>query len=153
VSSALLNRQITGSESWAPRVVFTGNPNLAPGDRALERWINTSVFQPAAKGSLAMDSGAGVIRGPGLNNWDISIFKNLPYAGGEQRHIQLRVEMFNAFNHTQFSGINSSATFDSTGKITNLPTSQGGGGGRWGFGAVTSARSARVIQLAAKLYF
>jgi hypothetical protein len=134
-------------------VVFTGNPNLAPGDRALDRWINTSVFQPAAKGSLAMDSGRGVIRGPGINNWDISIFKNVPYAKGEQGYIQLRVEMFNAFNHTQFSGFNSTPTFDSTGKITNLPTSQGGGGGLYGFGAVTSARSARVIELAAKIYF
>ncbi len=153
VSTELRNRQITGSESWAPRVVFTGNPNLAPGDRALERWINTSVFQPAAKGSLSMDSGRGVIRGPGINNWDISIFKNVPYAGGEQRHIQLRVELFNAFNHTQFSGINSTATFDATGKITNLPTSQGGGGGLYGFGTVTSARTERRIQIAAKIYF
>ncbi len=153
VSSALLNRQITGSESWAPRVVFTGNPNLAPGDRTLDRWINTSVFKPAAKGSLAMDSGRGVIRGPGINNWDISVFKNVRYARAEQRYIQLRVELFNAFNHTQFSGINSTATFDATGKITNLPTSQGGGGGLYGFGAVNGARTARIIQLAAKIYF
>jgi hypothetical protein len=54
---------------------------------------------------------------------------------------------------TQFSGINSSATFDATGKITNLSASHGGGGGLYGFGAVTSTRTARITEIAAKIYF
>ncbi|MGH9725577.1 MAG: hypothetical protein ACRD41_10970, partial [Candidatus Acidiferrales bacterium] len=43
-----------------------------------------------------------VLRGPGINNWDISIIKNTPL-GGETRSLQFRAEFFNAFNHTQFS--------------------------------------------------
>ena len=33
--------------------------------------------------------------------------------------MQLRVEMFNAFNHPQFNAINNSATFNTAGQITN----------------------------------
>ena len=43
-----------------------------------------------------------VLRGPGINNWDLSIVKNTPL-GGETRSLQFRAEFFNAFNHTQFS--------------------------------------------------
>ena len=35
----------------------------------------------------------------------------------------------------------------------NLPKSRGGGGGTYGFGAITAARDPRIIQLAAKIYF
>jgi hypothetical protein len=152
VSSALLNREITGSESWAPRVVLSGSPNLSSGDRNYIQWINTSVVHPAVKGSTGMDSGREVFRGPGTNNWDMSLFKNVPFAG-ERRYVQLRLEAFNAFNHTQFSGLNTAAVFNTAGVLTNLPTAVGGGGGRYGFGAVNAARSNRVVQIAAKLYF
>jgi hypothetical protein len=147
-----LNQQITGDPNWGPRVVLLGNANLGRGDRTIGQFIRTNVFAPAMRGSTGMDSALYQVRGPGINNWDISAFKNVPYAG-ENRYIQLRVEMFNAFNHTQFSDFNRSIVFNSAGQITNLPPSQGGGGGTFGFGAMTSARSARIIQLAAKIYF
>jgi len=147
-----LNQQTTGDPNWGPRVVLLGNPNLSRGDRTINQFIRTNVFAPAGRGSTGMDSTLYQVRGPGINNWDISAFKNVPYAG-ENRYIQLRVEMFNAFNHTQFSDFNRSIVFNSAGQITNLPPSQGGGGGTFGFGAMTSARSARIIQLAAKIYF
>jgi hypothetical protein len=62
--------------------------------------------------------------------WDISMFKNF------------RLEAYNAFNHTQFSGLDTSARFDPQGKQTNI-----------GFGQFTSARNARRIQLALRLNF
>jgi hypothetical protein len=61
--------------------------------------------------------------------------------------------MFNAPNHTQFSSINTGILFNPQGQVTNLPTALGGGGGRFGFGAITGARDPRIIQLAAKIYF
>ena len=153
VSSTTLNRQITGSETIAPRPVLTGNPNLSPGDRVIGAWFNTSVLQPAVKGSLGVDSALRPLRGPGVNNFDLSLFKNIVYGRGEGRYIQLRGESFNAFNHTQWSGVNTSAVFNSSGVLTNLPTALGGTGGRFGFGATNTVRSARIIQLAVKLYF
>ena len=153
VASATLNREITGSETVGPRVDLTGNINLSPGSRTLYEWFNTAVVQPAAKGSQGADSAFRPLRGPGVNDFDLSMFKNIAYAHGEGHYIQLRCEAFNALNHTQWSGVNSSAIFNTAGQITNLPTALGGGGGRFGFGAVNSARSARIIQLAVKLYF
>ena len=67
--------------------------------------------------------------------------------------MQLRVEMFNAWNHTEFNGWNRSVTFNQAGQITNLPTALGGSGGRFGFGALTGTMDPRRIQLAAKFYF
>jgi hypothetical protein len=165
VGATTLNRRITGSEGWFPRPVLTCNPNLSPGSRTVEAFIDTSCFQPAVKGSMGMDSVVRPFRGPGLNNWDISIFKKIPVGKSESRFFQLRVEMYNAWNHTQWAGFNNNPTFDATtGKITNLPASLGGGGGRFGFGALNAVRTipaggaggvsaGRVLQLGAKLYF
>ena len=44
------------------------------------------------------------LRNPGFNNHDLSLFKNFPIGSSGKRMLQLRLEMFNVFNHTQFSG-------------------------------------------------
>jgi len=82
------------------------------------------------------DSGRNSIRGPGINNVDLSVFKNIKF--GERLNMQFRTEFFNAFNHTQFlfSG-NSSAAYGFTGT----------------FGQVTQARDPRIIQFALKIGF
>jgi Carboxypeptidase regulatory-like domain/TonB-dependent Receptor Plug Domain len=148
-----LNRVYTGSESVGPRVGVTANPILPIGDRTDLRYINTSVFAAPQIGSQGLESAQRIVRNPGVNNLDLSVFKNFPM-GAEKRFLQLRLEMFNAPNHTQFNGFNNTAQFNPTsGAITNLPTALGGGGGRFGFGAVTGARDPRFIQLAAKFYF
>jgi hypothetical protein len=157
VGATALNRQITGSEGWSPRPTLSCTPNRSPGDRTLEAFIDSSCFHPASKGSIGMDSAVRPFRGPGMNNWDLSLFKKIPL-GNESRFFQIRFEMYNAWNHTQWLTFNNSPTFDATGKITNLPTSLGGGGGRFGFGALNSVRAAaaggpRNIQIAGKFYF
>jgi len=158
VGAATLNRQITGSEGWAPRVVLNCNPNISRGDRTLYASFNTSCFAPAAKGSTGMDSAIRPLRGPGLNNWDLSVFKKFLLGDDERRFLQLRLEMFNAFNHTQWNQVNAAAQFDATGKIINLPSALAGGGGRFGFGALggstgSGVRAPRSIQIAAKIVF
>jgi hypothetical protein len=82
------------------------------------------------------DSGRNSVRGPGINNVDLSIFKTFKF--NERSAIEFRTEFFNAFNHTQFllSG-NASTVFGFTGS----------------FGQVTQARDPRIIQFALKLSF
>jgi len=145
------NERYTGSPNIGPRVVMTGNPN---GKKQEYAWIDTSVFRlPTLKGSTGMEHGNNMIRNPGYWNLDASVFKNIPIAG-EQRFLQLRLEMFNALNNPQFNGFNTGMTFNrSTGQIVNLPNALGGNGGRFGFGALTGTRDPRRIQLAAKFYF
>src|SRR5436309_1215237 len=82
IGGATLNRRITGNEGWSPRPVLSCDPNLAKGERTLSAFINTSCFHPAAVGSTGMDSAIRPIRGPGLENWDMSIFKNFPFGEG-----------------------------------------------------------------------
>ncbi|HXB68524.1 MAG TPA: hypothetical protein VNY05_09785 [Candidatus Acidoferrales bacterium] len=163
VGSTTINQEITGSAGWFPRPVLSCNPNLSSGSRTLYAFINTSCFGPAQVGSTGMDSALRPMRGPGVNNWNMSVFKKFPVGRSEQRFLQLRLEMYNAFNHTQWggavasnyeaAGFNNTPTFDASGKITNLPTALGGGGGRFGFGALNAVRTPRNVQLGAKFYF
>ena len=87
-----------------------------------------------------MDSVIRPIRGPGIENWDMSIFKNVPFGEGEARYLQLRVEFYNVWNHTQWTFVNVTPTFDAAGNITNLAGTPGGG--RFGFGALNTVRTA-----------
>jgi hypothetical protein len=155
-SGAALNRLITGSEDFAPRVVLTCNPNKSSGDRSIFAYINTNCFGPAPVGSIGNDSGINTVRGPGLSNWDMSLFRKIKYSEKDSRYIQLRLEAYNVFNHTNWTTLNTAAQFNpATGALVNAasPTNP------LGFGALTANRAAgqpgspRIIQIAGKLYF
>jgi len=67
-----------------------------------------------------------LIRLPGINNWDISLFKNFVFGREGAFRLQYRLETYNTFNHTQFGGANGTGTsidtvarFDATGKQVN----------------------------------
>ncbi len=146
-----LNERYTGSPNIGPRVVYTG-PTAYPKDQYA--WFSSNQFAlPALKSSQGFDSAIRPLRLPGDHNWDVSVYKNFQFTKVESRYIQLRLEMFNAPNHPRFSSVNTSATFDTSGKLINLPTALGGNGGRFGFGSLTDTRDPRIIQLAAKIYF
>jgi hypothetical protein len=59
-----------------------------------------------ADGSAKMTEAAGrnVRSGPGLADWDASLFKNIRFARlSETFNLQFRLEAFNALNHTNFA--------------------------------------------------
>ncbi len=122
------------------RVVVTGKAQLARGQRSFARWFDPTVFQRPARGDFG-NSAKDVFRGPGVNNWDISLFKKIPFRN-ERRYLQLRWEMYNAFNHSQFSGVDSNARFDAAGRQVNPR-----------FGQVTGARTPRVMQASLRFAF
>ncbi len=130
---------LTGGGDGA-RIVVTGNPIQSRDQRSFDSWFNTAVFARPARGDFG-NAPKDVIRLPGTNNWDLSIFKNIHLAS-ETRYLQLRWEMYNAFNHTQFSGIDTTARFDSSGKQVNTRFCQ-----------VTSTREPRYMQLSLRLAF
>jgi hypothetical protein len=133
------NADITGGGDGS-RINVTGKAQLPAGERAFDRWFDTSVFRRPAKGDWG-NAPKDILRGPGTNNWDISIFKNFPVFS-ERRMLQFRGELYNAFNHTQYSGIDSTARFDTAGNQVNTR-----------LGQVTSTRSPRVVQLAITFRF
>ncbi|MFN7992284.1 MAG: carboxypeptidase regulatory-like domain-containing protein [Bryobacteraceae bacterium] len=126
-------------------------PNLARDQRSVLRYFNTAAFALQAPGTFG-NSARNTVRAPGLNNWDVSVFKNfgLPgfagRRGDEAMKLQFRGEFFNAFNHTQFSSINT--TFVPGQDVAGSLVSSGSA-----FGSVTGAYAPREIQLALKLIF
>ena len=47
------------------------------------------------------NEGRNVVVGPGVNNWDLALFKGFRF--DEKRQLQFRTEFFNAVNHSQFA--------------------------------------------------
>ena len=80
------------------------------------------------------------IYGPGASQVDVSLSKNL-HLNEEGMRIQIRVDLFNAFNRTNFGGVD-----------TNT---RGGGSDaiRGGFGRITSTRPGRETQLSIRFDF
>lgn len=83
----------------------------------------------------------------GINNFDFILSKRTPF-GGESRYLELRLEAFNAFNHTQFG-----PTPESTALGGTAPTGVNLNVNSATFGQFVSARESRVIQLGARFQF
>jgi hypothetical protein len=133
----------------SPRIVVTGDPKLAKSAKTFTQAFNTSVWARPAKcvfGGGANqacwgNAAGGLLRGPGINNWDLALSKRFPLKS-ESRSITFRGEFFNAFNHTQFSGVNSTATFNAAGLQTNAL-----------FGSYSASRTPRIVQFSLRLAF
>lgn len=80
----------------------SGNPNLPRGERTPGRFFNTAVFS-APPQDVKGNAGVGILRGPGINNWDISFGKT--FEARERLKFEFRAELFNAFNHSQWASI------------------------------------------------
>jgi hypothetical protein len=129
----------TGTPSQSARIWVTGNPVLPKSERTFSRNFRTEVFQQPPLGTLG-NAARSLIRGPGINKWDLSLIKELPIH--EKTRLQFRWELYNAFNHTQFSGLDATARFDATGLQINPR-----------FGEFTAARTPRQMQFALRLSF
>ena len=101
-TGANANQRITGSWTEPPRFIVKSDPSAGPNGLL----IDPNAFIFPAVGSIGLGQRT-YLRNPGINNTDLSIFKKIPLGDPDKnRYIQLRLEAFNVFNHTQFSGIN-----------------------------------------------
>lgn len=79
------------------------DPRDVPGGRNRLQWFNTSCFAQPAFGTFG-NSPIGVYEDPGINNWNMSISKTTPIRfPTEAGRVEFRLDLFNAFNHTQWS--------------------------------------------------
>jgi len=142
VSGAPLNIGLSG-QNVASIVPNTANrPNVSGtmiNPHTINEWFDTSVFSMPAPGTWGNEPHNGV-RGPGRDNWNISLFKNFLFNEEHGTRLQFRAEFFNIWNHPQWVG-----DTQNFGISTNFGASN--------FGAVTSAYDPRTIQLALKLSF
>ncbi len=127
-----------GGDGVRPNLI--ARAQLSRGERSFDRWFNTAAFARPAQGDFG-NAPKVVARGPGSNNWDLSLFKNIPVRS-ERRYFQFRWEIYNLFNHTQFQSVDTGARFDPQGNQVNTR-----------FGQVTATRPPRVMQFALSFKF
>ncbi len=100
------------------------------------QWFNTAAFTAPYMNDPG-NAGKYDVRQPGVNNWDMALAKNFPIRQDSKRYFEFRWEAYNAFNHTQYAGINTAAKF--TPEPNSVQTNAL-------FGTVTSTRAPRVMQ-------
>ncbi|MDT8067827.1 MAG: TonB-dependent receptor [Terriglobia bacterium] len=109
-----------------------GDPN-ANAPNTFAKWFDTTAFQNIPAGQTTPGTERrGAVRGPGLQNWNLALFKSFKF--GERVSSQFRLETFNAFNHTNWDTVD-----------TNISSAT--------FGKITGTRSPRIAQLGLKINF
>jgi len=114
----------------------TNRPNLTGSisyPQTVGAWFDTSAFTLPAVGAWGT-MGHNALRGPGRDNWNVSLFKSFLLNESRGSKFEIRVETFNTWNHTQYNAVSTSMS-----------------DGR--FGQVTSDFDPRILQLGAKIYF
>ncbi|HUA59086.1 MAG TPA: hypothetical protein VML19_10055, partial [Verrucomicrobiae bacterium] len=141
------------------RPIMVGNPILSGSQRTFYHWFNANAYaEPVSLAPSGVCPAAGCppisilnigdmpntqYRGPGENNWNTSLFKNIPV----KEHgamVQFRAEAYNTFNHAEFQGVDNTITFNSAGVNTHTTTGQ--------LNSIYS-NSFRILQLALRVMF
>jgi hypothetical protein len=164
---------ITGGGDGA-RVVLTCDPwKQAQGTRTFNQWFNTSCFEPPIAGTTGQiattahptgvaptfySTGTGSFSGkvnyflPGGTNFETALIKNFPVEN--KFTVQLRVETYNTFNHTQFNALNNTATFaNATSQGAGNPQTASAFGQLSGTPTNGSLGGPRTMQLALRIDF
>jgi hypothetical protein len=108
-----------------------GSGRLSSDQPSIDRWFATEDFMEPGPYSFG-NAGRSILTGPAYSNWDLSIIKQTRFSDGKQ--VELRVELFNAFNH---------ANFDQPEAVLGNST----------FGKIFGAGRAREIEVALKYSF
>jgi|HubBroStandDraft_1064217.scaffolds.fasta_scaffold00893_11 hypothetical protein len=145
-SGAPLNIGLSGTSAGSVVPNSADRPNLSGSisyPKQVGEWFNTGAFAapactvgPDCYGNLSFDA----VRGPGRDDWNLSLFKNFVISEARGSRIEFRFETFNTWNHTQFKGDANNG---------GIGTSFGGGG----FGVINGAFDPREIQFGLKLFF
>jgi hypothetical protein len=146
-----------GEVASASRPNVVGNPNGHPCVQGT--LFNTCAFATNTIVGSFGDAGRNIIQGPGVQNWDISLFKIFPIS--EQKRIEFRAEFFNAFNHYDpefsnpgnFSDTNIATQHGLDETAVDTGCANGSPNSNCAFGFAQAAHDPRFIQFALKFYF
>ena len=131
--------RVTYLEAGSPiprRANLVGDP--AAGRQPFPFWFDPAAFAPPAAGAYG-DAAVSPFRLPGRHQWDMSISKN--FLLSSRTRLQLRADVINVFNHTQYLGVRTTCFGDRCESPRNE------------FGTITSAHAPRQAQLGVKLYW
>jgi len=109
------------------------------------QYLNPAAFSLPEVGQYG-SLGRGSIRGPSIKNFDLSVVKN--WKMHDRYSLQFRAEMFNAFNHPNFTGIDAGLSLNNVAGDENFgkPLNQN-------FGRITATQGPREIQFGLKFSF
>lgn len=131
-------------------------PNILPGvsvklaNPSRAKWLNTAAFVNPADYTFGNAPRAyAPARDPSQTNFDMSVLKTTSLTHGAR--LEFRVEAYNALNHTELGQPNTTFVAGAPVDPSN-PTAEWGGNTNATFGTITSALSARIVQLGAKLF-
>ena len=109
-----------------------GDGNFSETERSVDRWFDTAAFvAPIMDPSLPPheqarrsqgNSAALPLRGDGVEIVDLALHKR--FAFGENRSLDFRVDLFNAFNHTVFNTPNGNVASGSAGRVFGAATAR-----------------------------
>jgi hypothetical protein len=122
---------VSGTKSRGPRANRSGNGEGAKEVGPGKKWFDTSAFFQPASGTFG-NAGNGVVRGPGMRNFSLSLQKIFPV--GEFKRFEFRGEAYNLTNTPIF------------GSPTRAVTSAN-------FGEIRASQGERNVQFGLKFYF
>jgi hypothetical protein len=168
--SVKTSTNITGGGDGA-RVVLTCDP-MHGAPKNFNSWFNTGCVEAPIAGTVAhpdlynsagtavvskavaaapFSTGNGVFSPkvsyflPGNGNFDTALFKN--WSIENKATVQLRVETYNTFNHTQFNSVDDTAVFQNANQSSTNTQLSGT------FGQKNGAQNPRYMQLALRVSF
>ena len=89
----------TGTNNWA-----TKNCDTVNMPKRVDQWFDTNCFNDLTEPYKFGDAGTGALRGPGVVNFDLSVFKGFNVV--ERVRTEFRAEFFSAFNNAHFANPN-----------------------------------------------
>jgi len=135
-TGSLFNPRLAGDPNndgvWGDRPDRLSSGALPGSRQSIDRWFATESFVYPLQYGFG-NCGRNILVGPGKRKWDLSFIKRMQVSR-EGNVLELRVQLFNAFNHANFS--NPSATV-----------------GTSVFGKIFGADRAREIEVAVKYTF
>jgi len=124
------NTRLPGVSAAAVRLK---DPVLEANARTLDRYFDTSAFQPAPTYSIGNDSRTQPrLRGPGISSVDVALSRSQVIR--ERINLQFRAELFGVFNNPQFNE-----------PVRNVTATN--------FGQITGAGGNRQVQLGLRMSF
>ena len=96
------------------RANLIGDPKLS--DPTAERWFNVDAF--AIPVNQFGTSGRNILRAPGFWNVDLGLQRNIPI--GDNRRLEVRLEVFNVFNHINLGNPDVRIDQPTAGRITSM---------------------------------
>ena len=153
------NVNMTGSPDYGARIPFVGDPGSGcSGDQYVQ--FNTAAVTGPKYGSLGLESGRNIMRACPNKIVDLSLSRDIRLGGS--RGLELRLDLFNAFNTVVINNRQNEIQFVSPTDLT-IRNSQTLANGSIdparltprtaGFGAATGAMAMRTVQMQIRFRF